>query len=77
MSGKKRQARVRVAVVIDANGVYTAAGESGATDETMSRWAWEHAESMELNTARLVWIEADVPLMPAVYEATAKEEDEQ
>lgn len=76
MSNKTETARIRVAVVIDANGVYTAAGESGATDKTMSGWAWEHAERMELDTARLVWIEAGVPLMPAVYEATAKEEDE-
>lgn len=60
--------RVRIAVVVNADGKWSASGWSGADDDVKRGCAFENMSDKEENHDTLHWIEADVPV-PQIAEA--------
>jgi len=67
--------RVRVPVVVDAEGQWATAGQDSHDDDhtVVEEARWRYADTYEKG-GLLVWITADVPL-PTIYTITAKVED--
>ena len=63
--------RVRIAVVVDPDGAWGAAGAAGATDEQALAWAIDSRDT-DTPPGQVVWVEAEVPVpAPVTVEGEA------